>query len=50
MTTEERIGIGEVKKGESHAMKIMTLMQNPPEGEGWTWDRYNAQWIREVSE
>jgi hypothetical protein len=46
--TYERIGIGEVKKGESVAMKIMALMHNPPEGEGWIWDRHTACWEREV--
>ena len=46
--TYERIGIGEVKKGESAAMKIMALMHTPPEGEGWTWNRHTACWEREV--
>ncbi len=47
--TYERIGIGAVKKGESAAMKIMALMFNRPEGEGWIWDRHTACWEREVT-
>jgi hypothetical protein len=43
-----RIGIGEVKQGESAAMKIMALMHSPPEGDGWVWDRHTACWRREA--
>jgi|TARA_R110002012_G_scaffold53010_1_gene136215 hypothetical protein len=46
----ERIGIGEVKKGESAAMKIMALMHNPPKGEGWIWNREEACWERRLIE
>jgi hypothetical protein len=41
------IGIGEVKKGESAAIKIMALMFNKPEGKGWVWNRLRAHWINE---
>ena len=44
--TYESIGIGEVKKGESAARKIMALMFNRPEGEGWEWNRHTACWER----
>ena len=48
--TYESIGIGEVKKGESVAMKIMALMFNRPEGEGWEWNRHTACWERGLLE
>jgi hypothetical protein len=48
MSTEEVVGIGVVKKGDSAAMLIMALLHNKPDGDGWAWVRQRAAWVRTV--
>ena len=48
MSTEEVVGIGVVKKGDSVAMLIMSLLYNKPDGDGWAWVRQRGAWVRTV--